>query len=816
MEKTKRKIMSYLLVLLMVLTICPYRANAAEPIIVTDETELRAAVANAQDGDTIRIVTDVGYLIRLSEADDIVITKDITLEFAYGSGINCENSNMEAALIIKDCEVTITGDAFVGGYDLDSTIKPAILVKAESGNAALNIDDNAGIQIQGAIKTEATSNEINVTINNGSYSCDTSCSEFELGAGTTMKIYDGDFSAWSDTIDSSDVPLINLAEGAALEIYGGAFWYDADKPLFGDLSGATLVVNGGRFKNFDPTDYLGENYEVADNQYDTHTEYEVRSSIRSDAFKKMLSSDGKLVINSAITPNDWAEAFILGSAAVEKYSTDQIDIYANPADYEAGTFDLYYNDFNTGVTEVHRVQAVYTGSLDNKVIVKAQALAEGLPLNNGNAFFRVKDLEVINMWVSGFNPEAENTYFLEKMVNYSGELKQYLGNSNFDFSVVYGGAGYDTDLYIGFLGDSVISSNGSICAIPSPWIETQVQHVIYVPDGTATTKEALIAAAQKRINDYLGDSTKVVLSYGGAFNTLIAPEAYRRSDDPAASSNVSYRQEMLDTLEITAPDNYFVATVNGHQFKLLIIPDSSKMITPSYKTVDYASNVTITSDAAEIPLDTSIRASKLTSGNTYNGIIEKLGVDENVTFDLKLYSYSNDKYISSLSDDKFKVSIPIPDTLKGKDLVAYYVDADGKITKYPVKIVGNNAEFETNHFSIYTVAEGTADVCEVNGPAHKLTAVPAKAATTTAEGNKAYWTCDCGKWFADADGKTEITDKSSVIIPKLKEATVVTTESEDNNDTNPNTGDNANIIFVFVMLGISVMGILGSRRKLNK
>jgi len=58
---------------------------------------------------------------------------------------------------------------------------------------------------------------------------------------------------------------------------------------------------------------------------------------------------------------------------------------------------------------------------------------------------------------------------------------------------------------------------------------------------------------------------------------------------------------------------------------------------------------------------------------------------------------------------------------------------------------------------------------EVAALGHKLTKVAAKEATTDAEGNVEYWTCDtCGKFFSDAEGKTEI-DKSKTVIPK-KEA----------------------------------------------
>ena len=48
---------------------------------------------------------------------------------------------------------------------------------------------------------------------------------------------------------------------------------------------------------------------------------------------------------------------------------------------------------------------------------------------------------------------------------------------------------------------------------------------------------------------------------------------------------------------------------------------------------------------------------------------------------------------------------------------------------------------------------------------HNLTLVTENPATCTTPGNKAYYTCDgCDKWFEDAFGSVEITDKTSVII----------------------------------------------------
>ena len=62
---------------------------------------------------------------------------------------------------------------------------------------------------------------------------------------------------------------------------------------------------------------------------------------------------------------------------------------------------------------------------------------------------------------------------------------------------------------------------------------------------------------------------------------------------------------------------------------------------------------------------------------------------------------------------------------------------------------------------------------EVASLPHKLTEVPAKAATTSATGNKAYYVCsECEKLFEDSEGTTETT-LDDVTIAKLVKYTVV-------------------------------------------
>lgn len=143
------------------------------------------------------------------------------------------------------------------------------------------------------------------------------------------------------------------------------------------------------------------------------------------------------------------------------------------------------------------------------------------------------------------------------------------------------------------------------------------------------------------------------------------------------------------------------------------------------------------------------------------------------------------------------------DAYKKCDLCGKLFDmSDNPLTEIPYRALNDNHDFDTTAWG-YKEADGHAHVCSRNAAHHDtvvphtagpaatettpqtctecgfvmqaatghvhadhLTKVDKKDATCTADGNKEYYQCTCGKFFEDAAAATEITDHSSVVLPK--------------------------------------------------
>jgi len=403
----------------------------------------------------------------------------------------------------------------------------------------------------------------------------------------------------------------------------------------------------------------------------------------SDEFKK-IAKDNKIAFQT-IKPKDSMEADFFINDYLSKYNKVNTEVYVGSCNDNYTKCDLVLQKYeNNGYNSETHVVSVTFVDLDK---TKAKAVNKVLASLPEDKTFIVEDLEVINYLVnSGIVDDDGTGNYDTAFLNYSTDLKKVLGNKNITATLVPRGGGGGSMFINESIGGYSVKYDGVTYGVFQGG--AILRYVLYVPSDTPNTPEAYKAAAQKRINEYLGHN-KVKLDIVGELSDF----------DP-------YEYEELN-LGNKIGNHYYGINYKGMLVSFIIARDSSKMkdMEPLV-TSDVMTDISISTDSTSVPLDTVIQATELNSGAEYDRIIKILNVDDNLTYDLKLYSGASGKYITKLNDGKFEVKIPVPENFKGKTLVAYYVNSDGKVEDYEAELVEEDkyAVFTTDHFSIYTLA----------------------------------------------------------------------------------------------------------------
>ncbi len=722
-----KKFFAFAVTLVMMVALVPVMPVNAEvtEIVVLDETELRTALEN---GGTIRLggTIYIGTDYNKSETErmkTLYVRKDTTIifgEHAIYYQFEPDNpsetvSDATAVLDVADCTLTLIGQEY-----------NTSLQNYSNGSAVYAHNENGNTK---------------VVIENGRYSG-------HQGAATISVVSSGNYTT---EVVVNDGTIYKPGDDAGNAI-------DGEKPFSLEGAGAKLVLNGGNYYDSaaNLAQYAGENMVIVDEmEYAT-----ARSTIMSDEFKAILTDEGKLAVpfKNIYQSNDGYDNYSMIEIYLWNFSTDEYDFRVNNnVEEDWSVVDISRVDKEYKELETHRLEIEYLDSVNPIIEAEVNSLiSKGKDIQE--KFFLLNDMEVINLWINGYNPDDFFDISKYKVIpNYSSQWSEWLGNGNISI-LYYPGAGMDEHLFNQICAEAIYVYGDSYYGVSSGmW--TQVENIIYVPDGTA--KADMMKVAQERINTYVGDDTTVKLSYGGKVSEL-QPEELFHSEINMALNEMVYANPDLNKDEILASD-YYIADVNGVDHKLVIMADSSKMKEKIVnKTEDIITGVQIQTTASDVPLDTMIQAEQLTSGSTYDNVVKTLGVDKCVTYDLKLYSKSASKYVSTSKNGEFEVKVPIPNDLVGVDLAAYYIDDSGKVTEYAVTSDDKFASFITDHFSVYTLA--------------KKVTLSANETPTTAP---------------------------------------TTQTTEDNSDKSPATGDNVHMVLFAMLLIISAIGVTGSRKKFN-
>ena len=357
--------------------------------------------------------------------------------------------------------------------------------------------------------------------------------------------------------------------------------------------------------------------------------------------------------------------------------------------------------------------------------------------NKENTFF-LNDIESINYFYANHDyidkhPDVVDDPnfdgFALTFPSFSSDMKKFLGYNNFEVRV---GLGADSMYYQEQGGNIEFYYNGTLYGI-GPRTVVVDPYVVYIPEDATDIEKAI----KDRLGKYFSvtsvekDTTATVVEllaaaedeFGDYWDSYIS----QLEDKNGYNSKEEYIADMMNNeylnedapahyLAICEQYRYVVEFEDGFATVLAVVRDNEKA---------NDSRVVVTNDAGTgvevktegiIPLDTLISVARVTSGDEYEKIVKILNTTNVDMFDLKLFSTSEDKYITKLDDGSFEVALPIKDELKGKNLIVYYVDEDDNIEKYDVTIKDSYAIFKTDHFSIYTLAENTSEIVGVENP----------------------------------------------------------------------------------------------------
>jgi len=231
----------------------------------------------------------------------------------------------------------------------------------------------------------------------------------------------------------------------------------------------------------------------------------VEAAEMSDEFKSWLNKDGEFVVNASKGQTEEDIAFYLDF----KYNNMELPYRIEWGNFseDLNTFDFTIHAEDSAKKEIHNVKIKY---IYDKKVDKVMNDYLNSTLKDKTEF-KVSDLELVNYWLEGYNPDNSNTLAL-----YSGELKKLLDYKNIQLFTDSRMGGYDP--FISENGGFASFQNNGISYKISQIFKGHADHVLYIDETVGDTEEEVINAVQKRIDDYFGQG-KVDVELAG-YNVL--------------------------------------------------------------------------------------------------------------------------------------------------------------------------------------------------------------------------------------------------------------------------------------------------------
>lgn len=406
----------------------------------------------------------------------------------------------------------------------------------------------------------------------------------------------------------------------------------------------------------------------------------------SDVMKRITTTETWTVCADA--PEDSGDSeFLLSAIATSLVKDNQYEIwaYCNEEPFNPNRAMISIIDRTTGTEEIYYVDVKYTQpDADIKKNVDAMVDKMKDSATDEWKFYAVEDLYLINYITAIANGATDDP---STAINFAKEFLDDVGGGKFTFGIdarLGSGGGMFYNVAGGHM---IVMYDGAVYATTEGGVALKC--VLYVPADTANTPEAYMAAAQKRINEYLGADSGITLTVGGLFSDL----------DPDL---MEYAQEHIDFTN--AGDSFYMLKLGEIELPIVITKsdDAENFTTPTYKGGDLMSKIEISTSDKSVPMDTEVKVEEVKNDTIKNAV----GTDSYAAYDITLYSSTLGANITKLENGVFTVKLPVPAELAGKVLTVFYVPDEGEPEEYTTTPAENGyVTFDTDHFSTYVLVE---------------------------------------------------------------------------------------------------------------
>ena len=227
------------------------------------------------------------------------------------------------------------------------------------------------------------------------------------------------------------------------------------------------------------------------------------------------------------------------------------------------------------------------------------------------------------------------------------------------------------------------------------------------------------------------------------------------------------------------------------------IPDKEEVSYPAAQVIDKTTNVTIEAEEGILPKGTNANISQMKDEKKLETIKKKIcELSEKFTvYDITLTH--NQTLIQPKDGKLVSVRLPIPRGYDHDKLAVYCVDQE-EVEVFQVEVINGMAQFKTNHFSTYVLAQ--TGVTPKDDP----------------EGNNGETTNDQN--HHDDANPDDDNQKNDAVTPNGESQNNASTDDKKTNNTTAQTSDTtqSELLLAACFVSIGILGILAYKRKLWK